>query len=199
MSEPYEIMISPFEVYLAPVGEAFPDVDETPAGNWVKLGTNGKYNYSEDGVTVTHEQEIFEKRTLGSTGPVKAVRTSEGLMIAFVLDDVSMEHYAKILNDATVTDTPAGAGTPGTRDIKLRRGPTVSQHALLLKGASPYGDSWAMQYEVPIVYQSENPAPVFSKGESAGLACQFTAIEDPNAATEAERFGQLVAQDADAI
>jgi len=198
--KPYEIIMSPFEVYLAPVGEPFSDVDDTPAGNWVKLGTNGKQNYSEDGVTVTHEQTLSQKRTLGTTGPIKVKRTEENLTIAFVLEDLSMEAYGKVLNNVTPTDTPAASGVPGTRDINLRQGGDVSLFALLCKGlVSPYGDSWATQYEVPRVYQSENPAPVFNKGDAAGLACQFTALEDPDAATEAERFGKLVAQDADAL
>ena len=34
MSAPYEIMTGPLEVWLAPVGETFPDVDATPGGNW---------------------------------------------------------------------------------------------------------------------------------------------------------------------
>ena len=29
---PYEVIMGPMELYVAPVGEAFPDVDEAPAG-----------------------------------------------------------------------------------------------------------------------------------------------------------------------
>ena len=197
--EPYEIIVSPLEVYLAPVGESFPDVDETPAGNWVLLGTNGKKNYAEDGVTVSHEQTINQIRTLGTTGPAKVVRPEENLSIALILNDFSAEEYAKILNNVAVDDVAAASGTPGHRDITLRQGPDVALFALLCKGVSPYGDSWAAQYEVPIVYQSENPAPIFNKGDAAGLACVFMAIEDPNAATDAERFGILSTQDATAL
>lgn len=194
--EPYEIIMSPFEVYLAPEGEAFPDVDEDPAGNWVLLGTNGKFNYSEDGVQVTHEQTLALHRTLGSTGPVKATRTEESLMIGLTLEDLSAEHYRKVLNDVAIDETPEGAGTPGTRAITLRQGRDVSVFALLLKGVSPYGDSLGAQYQVPRAVQNGNPAPLFSKGEAAGLAVEFVALEDPDAATEAERFGTLVLQDA---
>jgi len=195
---PYEIIMSPFEVWVAPVGESFPDVDETPAGNWAKLGTNGKLNYSEDGVTVTHEQTISAHRTLGSTGPLKAARTEENLLISLTLEDLTMEQYAKVLNNVSVTDVPPGSGTPGHRDITLRQGGSVASFALLIKGPSPYGDSWAMQYQVPRAIQNGNPAPVFNKGDAAGLEVEFMALEDPNASTEAERFGKLVAQDADA-
>jgi hypothetical protein len=136
---------------------------------------------------------------VGSTGPKKVTRTSENLRIALVLNDLTPEQYAKALNDVAVVPIAAGSGTPGHKDITLRQGFDVSVFALLCRGRSPYGDNWNMQYQVPIVYQSANPAPVFNKGDAAGLAFEFTAIEDPSAATEAERFGKLVAQDADAL
>ena len=197
--KPYEMIMSPFEVWIAPVGETFPDVDDTPSGNWEKLGTNGKKNISEDGVTVTHGQTINEHRNVGSTGPVKVARVQEDFTIEFVLEDLSIDQYAKVLNDVTVTTVSAGTGIPGTKEITLRQGQDVSTFALLVRGASPYGDSWTMQYEVPVVYQADNPAPVFKKGKVAGLKLTFKTLEDPNASTDAERFGKLIAQNADAL
>ncbi len=196
--QPYEIIVSPFQLYLAPVGEAFSLLDDVPGGNWRLLGTSGKKNYAEDGVTVTHEETINQIRTLGSTGPVKVVRPEENMTIELILMDCSLEHYATLLNDVAVNDIAAGAGTPGYREITLRQGPSVATFALICKGISPYADGWYMQYQVPIVYQGGNPAPVFSKGAAAALACNFMAIEDPNAGSDAERFGKLIAQDAEA-
>lgn len=196
--QPYEIIVSPFQIYLGPVGEPFSLLDDVPAGNFTLLGTSGKKNYAEDGVTTTHEQTINQIRTLGSTGPVKVTRPEENLTIDMILMDCSLEHYATILNNIAVNDVAAAAGTPGYREITLRQGPDVATFAMICKGVSPYGDGWYMQYQIPIVYQGANPAPVFVKGAAAALACTWTAIEDPNAATEAERFGKLVAQDAEA-
>jgi len=195
--EPYEIIMSPYEVWLAPVGESYPAINETPSGNWVKLGTNGNKNYGEDGITVTHTQALNQKRVYGATGAVKVNRSSEDLQIALTLFDLTLEEYAKILNGVSVTDEAAGSGTAGYRSITLRQGFDVKTYALLCRGASPYGDDWNMQYQVPRVYQSENPAPVFSKTDGAGLNLVFMALEDADASTDAERFGLLVAQDAD--
>jgi len=197
--EPYEIIIGPYEVYLAPVGESWPDVDETPGGNWVLLGTNGKHNIADGGVTVTHSQTLEKKRNVGSTGPKKVVRTEEDLTISLLLEDLSLEQYSKALNDVPVVETAAASGTPGHRDITLRQGPDVSTFALLCKGRSPYGDNFSAQYQVPVAYQEDSPAPVFNKRDTAALQLTFTALEDPNAATDAERFGKLVSQDAVAL
>lgn len=196
-----EIIISGAKIYLAPDAEAFPLLDDAPAGNWALLGTGGDLNLGEEGITVSHEQTLSKKRTLGSTGPIKVVRSEEELIISGVLSDLSVEEYAKIMNGVTLTDTAAAAGTPGVRDITLRQGPAVTTFTLLIRGEniSPYGGTWSVQYDVPVVYQSGNPSPVFNKTDSADLAFEFTALEDPNAATAAERFGNYYAQDADAV
>lgn len=192
--EPREIVVGPLKVYVAVTGTAFPLVDAAPAVAWKLLGKSGEGNYSEDGITLTHEQTFQQFRTLGSTGPLKASRTEENLMLAFQLQDLSLEQYARALNDVTVTLT---AGPPSRRSIPLRQGFDVAVFALLARGAglSPYGN-FPVQLEVPRVYQSANPAPVFSKGGVAALELTFTALEDTTAATPGERFGRWVMQDA---
>lgn len=178
MSAPHEIVAAPLTVWLAPVGFAFPDVDETPIPTmgWEKLGTSGDKNYDEDGVTVTHGQTIEVFRPAGSTAARKAWRTEEELLIGFTLVDLSAAQYARVLNDVTVTQTAAAAGVPGTDAFPLLQGLDVTLFALLARGASPANNALTAQYEVPIVYQAESPEPVWKKGEPAGLAIQFAAL-----------------------
>lgn len=199
MAQPYEILAAPLEVWLAAYGEAFPDPgDASPGGNWELLGVNGADNQGDEGLTIEHQQTINIFRGGKSTAPLKAWRTEEGLRIAVTLFDVSLETYAKAINDATVTDSSPGSSSIGTREVNLHQGSQVAVFALLARGEhSPYGDDWALQYQVPKVYQSANPAPVYRKGQPAGLAFEFMALADLDAATEDERFGQLIVQDAD--
>lgn len=192
--EPYEIIGAPLTLWLAPVGEAFPLIDADPAGNWVKIGTNGDANYDEGGVKVTHNQTFNQAKPAGTTGPVKAWRTSEELMIGVTLWDLTLEQYAHALNEATVATTAAGVGTAGFKTVGLSQQQDVALFALLARGVSPYGDGMNAQYQVPRCYQSANPAPAFTKGNPAGLALEFTALEDLNAASANVRFGSLVAQ-----
>lgn len=198
-TKPFEIIAAPFTAYLAPVGEAFTDVDETPAGNWVKVGTSGDKNVTEDGVTVSHPQTLEYFRMLGSSGPLKAVRTEEDLMISFVLADLTLEQYKHVLNLGTVSTVAAGSGTPGYKHLPTRRGLDVAERALLLRGPSPYADAMNMQFEVPRVVHSGEPEVVFSKGEPAGLLFELTALEDPAAASDSLRFGRIVEQNAAAL
>jgi len=197
--KPYEIVAAPFTLYIAPLGTAFPDIDEAPSGSWKKIGTSGDRSESEEGVTVAHSQEVSEVRTAGSTGPVKAFRTSEGLVISLTLLDISLEQYANALNGNAVSTTAAGVGSAGFKALSLYQGLDVTPLALLVRGVSAYGDGWTAQYEVPACFQSGAPELVFTKGEPAGLALEFTALEDPDAESAAARFGRLVMQHAAAL
>ena len=191
MPAPHQITAFPLTIYVAPTGEAMPDVDEAPAGDWLKLGTAGAKDYAEEGVTVTHSQTIETFTGAESTAPRKAFRTEEGLVLAFTLSDLSPEQFATILDDASVTTTAAGSGIPGTKDFDLLRGVGVEQFALLARGQSTIDNALALQYEWPTVFQSGSPAPVFAKGSPAGLAVEFTALE-----VVAGEFGTLVVQSA---
>lgn len=196
MSVAREIIAAPYNVWLAPVTTTFPDVDETPAGDWDLLGTSGDLNYSEAGVIVEHDQTLTQFRAAGSTGPRKAFRTEESLLVRLTLVDMNIDQYAKILNDASVTTTAAGAGTPGSKSIPLMAGASVAVFALICRGQSPAMDAGIAQYNVPIVYNAGQPKPAYVKGVPVGLECIFTALVDASAATERERFGTYKAQTA---
>lgn len=197
--QPYEIIAAPFTLWLAPLATAFPLLSAAPSGSWIKVGTSGDRSESEDGVTVAHSQDFSQVKTAGSTGPVKAFRTDEGLVVSLTLLDVSLEQYKLALNANAVATTAAGVGTVGFKELALYRGLSVATYALLVRGASAYGDAYVGQYEIPACYQSASPELVYKKGDPAGLALEFTALEDPAAASAAARFGRLVMQNAAAL
>lgn len=189
--EPFEVVMAPLTLWLAPVTTAFPDVDEAPSGSWTKVGTSGDKNY-DTGVTVTHQQTITPWTPAGATMPRKVQRTAEGFMIGVTLADTSAAQYAKALNDAAVTQTAAGTGTPGYDSVPLYQGIGVATYALLARGLSPADESMSAQYQVPIVYQGGEPAPVYDKGAPAALALQFMALYDE----DSTGVGDLIIQTA---
>lgn len=190
--QPYEIIAAPLTLWLAPVGESFPTVDAAPAGNWAKIGTSGDLNYDEGGVTIAHQQELAKWRALGSTGPRKAFRTAEDLIIRVTLADMSLEELSKALNHNAVATTAAGASDVGFKTLDLYQGLTVTTKALLVRGVSPEDESQNAQWQVPVVYQSASPEYVGAKDNPMAYQLEFTALEDPDAATAADRFGSLV-------
>lgn len=186
--EPYEIIVGVGRVYVAAVGTAFPDTDETPGASWTDLGST-----DDDGVTVNHvrEREVHFKGS--STLPQKATLTESREEITFNLCEITPERYAKALDNATVTTVAAGSGTPGTRYFRIE--PADVQFAMLIRGPSPLGDYYA-QYEYARVSPMEGAEVQYQKGEKAVLPCSFQAFEDTN---NAGRFGTYRAMSAVAL
>ena len=193
MAGPQRLIIDQFTVYLAAVGSAFPNVDtEPPADTWAVLGSGGVKSQGEDGLTVTHSQELIEPRTQGTTGPAAVSRTLEDFMAGFALHDFTAEGIQAALNGNPISTTPASAGVPGTKALNIHRGRAVKTYACLIRGKwSPYGVSFNTQYEVPEVYVSSSPAPVFSKSGMTGIQMELKALENETAASP---FGRLVMQ-----
>lgn len=193
MAEPFEIMAVPFDVYLAPEGTARPDLADDPnasGSGWTLLGVRGADEYDEAGITVTHDQSVNVYRGLRGTVGVKAFRTSEDLKIGFTLNDLTMESYGKVINDANVDDTG------DTRALTLYQGDQVATFALLMRSVNgPYGDGAPCQLWTPKVYQSASPAVVHRKGTPAGLALEFMALKYLDAADDSEIIGVFEAMD----
>lgn len=198
MAAPTEIIAGPLEAYIGPVGESFPAIGATPAGNWTLIGTSGSKNYTEDGVRVQHPQEFYEVLTAGTTIPRKVFRTREDLIVTFTLYDIKAAEYSRVLNSNSVTTTAAASGVPGQRTVSFERGVQVEFNALLLRGAlSPEQDDANVQYEVPRVYHNGSPEVVWTKGEATGLIFEFMALLDETAA-DGEGLGRYRYQFADA-
>lgn len=176
MSAPFEILASPYDVYVAPTGTAMPKVDAAPASAWALLGTLGSRNQTEDGVTVTNSQTLGEFTSAGSTVVRKRWRQAEGVTIALTLADMSVGQYAMSLDAAVTVQAPATA-TAGDSHFEMYRGPQAASYALLCRGISPFNDTFVAQYEVPAVHQMGNPAPKFSKQAPAELALEYHAFE----------------------
>ena len=198
MAAPYELVAAPLSLYLAPTGTAFPTVD-TPAASfpvgWVPVGSNiygPTYDTDAAGITVTHNQTFATFTPVGTTAPIKIWRTDEQLTIAITLADITPAMYSIALNDVAITQVVATTGVAGTSSIPLLQGITVSTYALLARGISSFNDQLGAQYQVPAIYQSANPAPVFKKGAPAELAITFATILDPLG----NGFGTLVQQSA---
>lgn len=198
-TEPLEVISAPYIVYKAPVGTAFPKVNETPGAAWAKIGTSGDLNYDRaTGVMVQHNQTSVAWRSAGDVGTRKKFRTEESLLVGLKVVDLTLEQYAAALNSNSVTTVSAVGAVAAYKKIGLSRGNQIATMALLIRGlVSPYSTTGNMQYEIPLAQQDASSQVALSKpGEPAGLDLSFDALVDVNAASADERFGRLVAQTA---
>lgn len=191
-NQPYEILTGVGTLYKAPVGTAYPALTATPAAPWVSLGE------TDGGVKVTLEQTTHTIRDDQHTGPRKAFRSEEELLLETNLRDITVENMAILLGNS-VTDTPPGAGTIGTREVPLHRGLTVTEYALLFRGEyqSPYGN-YPAQYELPRGFFDGPIGQEYKKDDAVLLPVQFRALEDYNEANVEDSFGRWVVEDAPA-
>jgi hypothetical protein len=169
---PYEVIAGVCDIYVAPDGTAFPDVDAAVGTAWRPLGQ------TDGGVKVQHAQTIVKHRTDQTTAPVKVTRTEEDLEINFSLVAVTPENYATVLNKLSEANSLDGGTAGNDKVVKLYRGGFgVETFELLVRGAhlSPEGD-FNLQYEVPSVYQGAAPEVDFTKEAKALLACNMVAV-----------------------
>lgn len=187
-SAPYDILVGVGTLYIAAANTAMPALDASPGASWRELGE------TDDGVKVSKTQNIESFTTDQRTGKVKAVRTEEGLTVETNLTEQTLENLADVLNGAVTTVAP-GAATIGTKSLSMYAGADVHEFAFLFRGNSPYGN-WPAQYYIPRGYFSGDVEMEYKKDDKTLVPVTFEALEDLNAATEADRFGKYIAQHA---
>jgi hypothetical protein len=176
MPAPHEVVAAPLEIWLAPTGTTFPAIDAAPGVGWALLGTEGDLNYDDDGVTISHSEEVSDFKPAGSTMPTKRFRTGEALEMKLNLVDVSPDEYAKVMNNATVTDVAASSGIAGESSFSLFRGDQVNQFAVLARGMSSVDNTLTGQYEFSKAFVSVDGDVQWKKGDPAALPVKILAV-----------------------
>jgi hypothetical protein len=191
-----EVVGTPYSVYVAAVGTAFPAVDAVPGTGWTLLGVNGINNQGDVGVTVNLGETTSDFTPAGDTLPVKEWRTAEALSVQFSLVDTTVEAFSAILDNAVITTVAPTTGAGGYKSIKLKRGITVATYAVLVRGLSPYDDgsgTFNAQYEFTRCSQSGSQAPKYVKGTPAELAVEFKILGDVSGTDPALYLAQTAA------
>lgn len=191
MPQPYAILTGVGRLYIAEPASTFPKVNEAPGAAWRDLGV------TQDGITVKMAEKVNEVYVDQETAPLKASRSEETLVIEATLAETTLENLAMVLGQ-TVNDTPPQVGVIGTKKARLYRGPVVKTFSFLFRGLSAYGE-YPAQYELPYGYVSGEVELKASKDENQAIKVEFHALLDPNAASDEDKFGHLVMQDAAAL
>lgn len=173
------LVAGPMDIYFAPVGEAFPAIDQAPAGNWALVGTSGKKNYTEDGVVVNTNQTLEQWRG-SNTVPRKVFRTEEDIVVVVTMADLSIDQVRRALNENSITSVASAVGVAGNDEINLNRGAKVNTIALLVRGTGNSADfeGGNVQFELNEVYEGASQEIALAKGGPAALQLEFHAIED---------------------
>lgn len=178
----YAKQYAPADVYFAPVGEAFPDVDTAPAGNWetIALATE----ISEDGITCGGTVDVAKMFALGSVAPVKAGVNHREFQVEFATMDASAENVALAFggDPDDVATVAAGGGAPGTKSINLPASPVPEQWAILIRwNQSAAGAGFSSQLQIKAALQVGEGGFMFSKSnpneQKYALAAIYTGAD----------------------
>lgn len=191
---PYEVMSSPFAVYYAAADTAPPLIAANPdSTDWELIGSNRDLNYDrEPGLVIALPQSVNSWRSHGDLGTRKRFPTEADLMIRLRIVDMTLEQMAHVLNLNSVTIPVAG-----TKQIGMSRSFTLASRALLIKfDMSPYMENGKSQL---YIYRAQNIASteiVNKQGQPMGFDLEYAALVNPDAPSEATRFGYFQAQTA---
>jgi len=185
-SLPFEQLVGPAQIYVAPVGESLPNVNATPAGNWYLLGpTDGEQKAKHGGALKYFYDNDHQ-------GPVKAVRPQEDIVFTFMVVGLSLEDYSRVIStQANLADATIGVNV---RTLPFKRGATPTEFALLFRGTalSPYGAFPGYYYVSRGVFDGE-PEAAYARDGRAGLQVEFRPLED-DTQTETNKLGFLRVQ-----
>ena len=106
-----EVVVSPFDIWYAPVGTAFPDIGaNTVPSVWKNVGKDQSRSMDESGIRMNRNASDGEFRGYGAGRVRKLWTVSEDLMFEFMMADMTLETLSLLIEDnQAVLDAAAGA------------------------------------------------------------------------------------------
>lgn len=169
---PYEVIGSPYDFYIAPVGEARPAITAAVAGQWVQVGSRGAYSFSDEGVRMQAPASYNYFRGFKSAAPLKAFRSEEDVVFQVSIADLTPEQLANAFNQLAADVTELGT----TRTLNLSRGLSVTQVAILMRGPSPFMDAGTAQFWVPNACNVSSPEIPIRRDNATVYQLEWRAI-----------------------
>ena len=181
-----KIINGPLSLYWAPVGETFPAIGASPAGNWALIGSSGAHHYHEDGVVVKPEKSISYFRSLASGYPIKAFITEADVIVTVRMVDFTLAQLRLALNQNAITSD--SGFDYGELDVGL----DVNEIALLVRGTgkSPMSSGNNMQFNLNRVVEENSQEWSFVKGDPVVSELVFRVIYDVGQSFPAGRLLQ---------
>ena len=183
---PHEIISAAGSLYVASIGTTFPttreDIDPT---DWDLVGNSGDLDYTRDGIKVASSQTMNKFQSLGSTGIRKIFRSEEGITVEATVADMTPAMLAHLIGNSV-----SGTGS-NPRKLAMSRLYDVKKMALLCRFDVSAGIlDGVSQVQIPEAVVESSPEPVYRGGDEAvAVAAMFTALRDPNATSDATRYG----------
>jgi hypothetical protein len=186
-SAPYDIFVGSADVWVAPVGTAFPAIDAEPGSPWVLVGTRGAKQYSDSGLTIRSNITTNAIRSLGSILTIKNVRSDADFQVEFVVMDTTPDQLAISFG----TDPSTIDDNTDDESFAVNFSPIPLQRAVLVRtGQSPFGAGANSQLEIAAADQLGSAEGAFSKTEGLGFQHLWSAVEPQTGDAVTWRMGK---------
>jgi len=170
-------VFGPAEFWIAPVGSTFPEIDETPAAPWIKIGVAGSKDVTEDGITVKGAVADARFRGLAGVTIRKMSLVSRDFEVSFKQADLSPEALVAAFGAAAAIDENTVAGT-NYKHMALPTSPTPYARAGILRcDQSSEGDGFVTQYNIFCANQVGGGDSKFSKTVPFDMQQTWVAVE----------------------
>lgn len=183
MAQRIELVTGPLVVWWAPDTEAFPAIDDAPAGNWAEIGsaTSPEDGYSEDGVRILSDTTWNEFNSLGNIDPEMMYPTNRNLRVQLTMHDLSSAQIRAAFGFNAVT------ANANDNELSLVLPASPDTIAILVRGTgnSPDVDGDNLQFEFARCLEVGAKDLAFQKGNPAGALLEFRVL----AGTQVLRIG----------
>lgn len=166
------VLVGTGKLFLAPEGEALPDITGDTivfGGAWLEMG------FTEEGVEIEYTPEFFDAVVDQELSPVKKILTAEAVIVRTRLAEADLDRLSKAIAGAAFSTIAQASGQSGQDVIKIGGGAAVVK-ALAFEGKSPEGG-----FRIIFVHRAVSAEAVvqaYKKGEKTIFAVAFTALAD---------------------
>ncbi len=179
MATKANLLDGPGLLYIAPTGEALPELDDltppaitvTPAGNWTAEG------FFLEGHELDIEVEWEQRFVDQHLGPIRQVAVREGglFKVKFVEEDLTAYNVG-LSSRTTLSTVAAGADQTAQDQLGFGDKASTTERSLLFVSTNPEAGSRLIH--IPIAVATENLALV-SKLAGEGFDIGFSILADP--------------------
>lgn len=190
MATEANLIRGPLNIWVGPLAEAMPELDDrppgdltmaAPAGNWVQIG----FTIKDTDFVMTYTPTFEDINVNEATGPVDSALDKEEMMLAYAQAEHDLDAWAQVIHNAAKTTVAAGANQTAQDILKVgHRSTEKAMKSLLLQGKNPEGGDRVIQVHKALPVE----AAEFSHGRKhTGTPITWRFFEDTGQ-TLGERF-----------
>ena len=185
-----QIIVGPAVIYYAAVGTTLPadsvGFGTAWGGAWYRAG------FTQEGVTLTYEDEQIDHTVEEALTPVRRTRSSESAMIETVLAELTASYLSLAMGSGTTSTTAAAVGQVGKEELLAGGSIDVAEKAWGVEGryTDASGNNFPLRFFIYKGTAKVNGGLEFGKAKEngTGIPLQINALADTSKSAGQQLF-----------